>query len=808
MLIFVSVSIAVMCHLASFSPRIALVVFWLINVKLVYAATDPTDLKVLNDFRNGLDNPEVLEWPVDGDDPCGTPKWPYIYCSGDRIAQIQVKGLGLRGKLPQNFNQLSMLSNIGLQRNKLYGALPSFSGLDQLRFAYLDYNEFDSIPSDFFHGLSSAEVLALDHNPLNETTGWSLPIELAKSVQLKNLSLTACNLVGPLPDFLGSLPSLSVLKLSYNRLSGKIPASFTQSLMQILWLNDQEKGGMSGPIDVIASMTSLTQLWLHGNQLSGTIPENIGALTSLKDLNLNRNKLVGLVPQSLTTMELEKLDLNNNLFMGPIPKFKIKDASYASNFFCQTNPGIPCAPRVNALLDFLSDVNYPENLVTEWSGNDPCAGPWFGLSCNPESGISLINLPRHNLSGTLSPSIASLDSVVEIRLSGNRLYGRIPEKYTELKSLRLLDLSGNNLEPPLPKFRDSVKIVLDGNTLLNHSRTPFLAPDISPDDNSSSSSASSEPSDSPKSSLSISYSSPPPAKVPSPQKSDKIYKFVKLVLFVFLVLAVIMAVVLSIYCCKKKKNKNKPNLESPCPKYSSGSENKIKIALSDTTTFSRLFTQSETSSGSRYSSGTEHSRAVDTKKLLISLQVLSKVTNNFAPENELGRGGFGTVYRGELYNGTRIAVKRMEAGVTSSKALDEFGSEIKVLSKVKHRHLVSLLGFSVELNERLLVYEYMPQGALSKHLFHWKANGMEPLSWKRRFSVALDVAKGMEYLHNLSGQIFIHRDLKSSNILLDDEFRAKVSDFGLVKLAPDGERSVATRLAGTFGYLAPEYAGK
>lgn len=159
-------------------------------------------------------------------------------------------------------------------------------------------------------------------------------------------------------------------------------------------------------------------------------------------------------------------------------------------------------------------------------------------------------------------------------------------------------------------------------------------------------------------------------------------------------------------------------------------------------------------------------------------------------------------------DGTNIAVKRMESGVISNKALDEFQAEIAVLSKVRHRHLVSLLGYSTEGNERILVYEYMPQGALSKHLFHWKSFEMEPLSWKRRLNIALDVARGLEYLHTLAHQSFIHRDLKSSNILLGDDFKAKISDFGLVKLAPEGdEKSVVTRLAGTFGYLAPEYAG-
>ncbi|KAJ9178853.1 hypothetical protein P3X46_010702 [Hevea brasiliensis] len=211
-------------------------------------------------------------------------------------------------------------------------------------------------------------------------------------------------------------------------------------------------------------------------------------------------------------------------------------------------------------------------------------------------------------------------------------------------------------------------------------------------------------------------------------------------------------------------------------------------------------------SASRNSSGIGESDVIEAGNMVISIQVLPNVTKYFCPENELGRGGFGVVYKGELDDGTKIAVKRMESGVISSKALDEFQAEIAVFSKVRHRHLVSHLGYSIAGNERILFYEYMPQGALSKHLFHWKSLKLEPLSWKRRLNIALDVARGMEYLHNLAHRSFIHGHLKSSNILLGDDFRAKVSDFGLVKLAPEGEKSMLNRLAATFGYLAPEYA--
>ncbi|PHU08728.1 hypothetical protein BC332_20588 [Capsicum chinense] len=127
-------------------------------------------------------------------------------------------GLGLKGHLPQNLNKLSKLTNLGLQKNQFSGKLPSFSGLSELKFAYLNFIQFDTIPSDFFGGLVSLQVLALDENPLNVTSGWLLPDRLQDSAQLIN-----CNLVGPLPEFLGTMSSLEVLLLSTNRLSGPIP---------------------------------------------------------------------------------------------------------------------------------------------------------------------------------------------------------------------------------------------------------------------------------------------------------------------------------------------------------------------------------------------------------------------------------------------------------------------------------------------------------------------------------------------------------------------------------------------------------
>ncbi|XP_019197824.1 PREDICTED: receptor protein kinase TMK1-like isoform X2 [Ipomoea nil] len=733
------------------------------------------DQKILKEFRDGLENPGLLKWPSDEDDePCATPVWPHIICSNGRVTQIQVQSLGLSGPLPQNINQLDKLESLGLQKNNLYGKLPTLSGLSNLQSVFLDGNRFDLIPANFFQGLTSIRFLALDDNPLNKTTtGWSIPPDLQKSSQLTNFSCTNCNIIGPLPGYFGELPSLTVLKLSSNGLSGTIPNSFRNSMLQILWLNNQEGSGMTGPIDVIGSMVGLVSLWLHGNRFNGPIPGSIGNLTSLKDLSLNENHLVGVIPQVLADLNLQSLKLDSNMLMGPIPKFRAAKVTYSSNSFCQQEPA-------------------------EWIGNDPCDGHWWGITCNPSRKVSIINLPKFNLDGTLSPSLASLNSLVEIHLPGNHLHGKVPDRLTSLKSLRLLEISWNRFDPPLPKFNKGVKVVTDGNPGLtangNVSSPP--SPDIQnpefPGDGSS-----------PDNDQPLFLQSPAPSPVDNSASTTRSTVGITVAVTIVSTIIVYLSVTYICYICKSKKSNNIYGATGFHPKDQPKPD--IKITITDESTIeppeNHAFGKS--SKGSEIS---EYSYVTEAAHLIIPFQILRTVTNNFSPDNEVGRGGFGVVYKGALEDGTQLAVKRMEAKILNNKVLDEFKVEIAVLSKVRHRHLVSLLGYSVEGNERLLVYEYVPQGALSKHLFHWRKLSLKPLAWSTRLIIALDVARAMEYLHSLTHQSFIHRDLKSSNILLGNDFRAKVSDFGLVKLAPDREISVATTLAGTFGYLAPEYA--
>ncbi|KAJ6794789.1 PTI1-like tyrosine-protein kinase [Iris pallida] len=188
---------------------------------------------------------------------------------------------------------------------------------------------------------------------------------------------------------------------------------------------------------------------------------------------------------------------------------------------------------------------------------------------------------------------------------------------------------------------------------------------------------------------------------------------------------------------------------------------------------------------------------------IFSLRELYLATNNFNYDNKLGEGGFGSVYWGQLWDGSQIAVKRLK--VWSNKAEMEFAVEVEILGRVRHENLLSLRGYCAEGQERLIVYDYMPNLSLLSHL-HGQHSSECHLSWERRMRIAIGSAEGIAYLHHNVTPHIIHRDVKASNVLLDSDFRAQVADFGFAKLIPDGATHVTTRVKGTLGYLAPEYA--
>ncbi|XP_064989485.1 probable serine/threonine-protein kinase PBL21 [Musa acuminata AAA Group] len=182
---------------------------------------------------------------------------------------------------------------------------------------------------------------------------------------------------------------------------------------------------------------------------------------------------------------------------------------------------------------------------------------------------------------------------------------------------------------------------------------------------------------------------------------------------------------------------------------------------------------------------------------------LATATQNFKEANLIGEGGFGRVFKGRLDSGQVLAIKQLKQdGLQGSK---EFLVEVLMLTVLRHPNLVSLIGYCAEGDERLLVYEFMPKGSLEDHLFDLSPQ-KPPLEWNTRIRIALGAAKGLTYLHDVASPPVIYRDMKAANILLDNNFNPKLSDFGLAKLGPVGDKThVSTRVMGTYGYCAPDY---
>ncbi|CAI0394063.1 unnamed protein product, partial [Linum tenue] len=195
--------------------------------------------------------------------------------------------------------------------------------------------------------------------------------------------------------------------------------------------------------------------------------------------------------------------------------------------------------------------------------------------------------------------------------------------------------------------------------------------------------------------------------------------------------------------------------------------------------------------------------ASNTSWRIFTYKELHVATNGFSEDNKLGEGGFGSVYWGKTNDGLQIAVKKLKA--MNSKAEMEFAVEVEVLGRVRHKNLLGLRGYCAGTDQRLIVYDYMPNLSLLSHL-HGQFAGEVQLDWKRRMKVAIGSGEGLLYLHHEVTPHIIHRDIKASNVLLDSNFDPLVADFGFAKLIPDGVSHMTTRVKGTLGYLAPEYA--
>ncbi|KAL2329725.1 hypothetical protein Fmac_017306 [Flemingia macrophylla] len=261
---------------------------------------------------------------------------------------------------------------------------------------------------------------------------------------------------------------------------------------------------------------------------------------------------------------------------------------------------------------------------------------------------------------------------------------------------------------------------------------------------------------------------------------------------------VLSLLVLAVWFVQKKKKKDKGSrggYATPSPFTSSHNSGTLFLRPQSPANFVG------SGSGSDFVYSPSEPGGLSSSRSWFTYEELIQATDGFSANNLLGEGGFGCVYKGFLIDGREVAVKQLKVG--GGQGEREFRAEVEIISRVHHRHLVSLVGYCISEHQRLLVYDYVPNNTLHYHLH---GENRPVLDWPTRVKVAAGAARGIAYLHEDCHPRIIHRDIKSSNILLDLNYEARVSDFGLAKLALDSNTHVTTRVMGTFGYMAPEYA--
>lgn len=389
--------------------------------------------------------------------------------------------------------------------------------------------------------------------------------------------------------------------------------------------------------------------------------------------------------------------------------------------------------------------------LTSWSG-DPCLPvPYDWITCTVVTSprVLTVNLTGYNLSGLIPDAFAKLTSLTSLDLSNNNLSGSIPNSLATLPELIELILTNNNLSGTIPTTLQRPKLTLDirGNPVCNCS-VKVIPP------------------------------SSPTTPMSSKNKSSNIGVIASVVGGILGV--VLGGAFLLVFYCIRRHNKAKANKLMELPSHQGNNGNVEK------------------NNGEHVAMANGNMQGAKA----YSFAELTFATQNFS--KKIGEGGFGPVYYGKV-GGQEVVVKVLDAN--SQQGVNEFNNEVQLLSRVHHKNLVSLVGYCLENKNQMLVYEFLHKGTIREHLYGSPLAHKEPLDWKMRLDIALNSAQGLEYLHSGCTPSIIHRDVKSSNILLTNKYVAKVADFGLSKLGPkDGQAShVSTMVKGTTGYLDPEY---
>ncbi|KAL3525553.1 hypothetical protein ACH5RR_013925 [Cinchona calisaya] len=732
------------------------------------------------------------------------------------------------GELPELQTQLVNLTTFDLSLNNFTGEIPAsygshFPNLQVLRLLSNFIN--GSIP-EFLSNLTELTRLEIADNNFGPSP---LPANIGRLTKLENLWFPSSNIIGSIPESIGNLVSLKTLDLSDNSLTGKIPESIGGLIAaeKIELYSNQ----LSGEIpDTFSNLTSLHFFDASQNNLAGKIPETLTGL-ALKSLNLNDNNLEDEIPSNLAlNQNLYQLKLFNNRLSGNLPvklgmNSGLEEFDVSGNFLEGPLPPNLC---FNKTLDRLilfnnsfsgpipesygdcSSLTYVRIFDNELSGNVPSS-----LWSLP--GLTMFELRDNKLEGTIPGTVSKARNLTALLISGNRFSGQLPEGICDLVQLQNMDISSNRFSGELPwcitKLNKLLEFDVQENaftgvipstvagwtdlTGLNLSGNQFFGtippelgslPDLTYLDLSGNLLSGEIPLDLSKLKLSKFNLSNNRLQGRVPSAFDN-----------------------EIFVSSLIGN---PDLCSPdlkplpsCSKRRAVSLILVGIlsSLSAILLVSFLWLLIKSKKLNVFGGRGKKSWKMTAFQRFWFNE--DDIVAFLSQDNLIAAGGSGQVYRVILKNGQIVAVKRLWDAKRGPESEEVFQSEVETLGRIRHACIVKLLFSCSGDNFRILVYEYMENGSLGDVL-HGEKGGVL-LDWPRRFKIAIGAAQGLAYLHHDCVPGIVHRDVKSNNILLDEEFRPKVADFGLAKTLHknmDEGGQLMSQVAGSYGYIAPEYA--